>query len=356
METAAILCEGAFAKGPGKTAAGLVRKSRRFKIVGVIDSTSPSGDAGEILDGIRRDIPVFSSINEMLDSLGDHPDYLIIGVATIGGMLPKSFRGTILASLEMGMGVISGLHERLSDDDEFKSVAERSGATIIDIRKERPLNELHPFRNLVKDIPCIRIPVLGTDAAIGKRTTALELTDALNALGIDATFIATGQTGLLQGSAYGVPIDAIRGDYVVGELENAIMRAFNIEQPEVIIIEGQGSLSHPVYVTGSRAIISASSPNGVILQHAPKRRHRTFHDEEFHLPMDTLPSEIELVRYIAKCPLLGITINHSGMTEEEVQEIMAAYQNRYGVPCTDVLWFGADSIAKEIAIRFDLLK
>jgi len=356
METAVILCEENFGKTLGKTAVGLVRRSRRFKIIGVIDSTLPAGDAGVFLDGVHRDIPIFSSIDEVLNSADVKPDFLIIGVATMGGKLPQAFREPVIKSLEAGINVISGLHERLANDSEFQKAAGKGDARIIDIRKEPPLTELKHFRNLSKDLPCLRIPVLGTDAAIGKRTTALELTEEFNVIGVRATFIATGQTGLLQGSDFGAPLDAIKGDFVVGEIESEIVRACETEHPDIIIIEGQGSLSHPAYVAGSRAIISASSPNGVVIQHAPKRKYRSFHEEELHLPMQCLDAELELVRVIAKCPVVGITLNHQGMSREEVQEIMRAYEEKYDVPCTDVLWFGAESIVKEIALRFGLPK
>jgi len=352
METAAVLCEGAFGKGPGKTAAGLARKSRKYRIVGIIDSTCAGADAGQLLDGKPNGIRVYSNLKELIGAVGEMPKYLIVGVATIGGRLPASFRKPIAEALEMGINVISGLHEFLADDPEFRSIASRSGASIIDIRKEPPLDRLRYFRNLAKDLPCIRIPVLGTDAAIGKRTTAWAVVDALNEMNVKATFVATGQTGLLQGADYGIPLDAIRGDYVVGELEAEIVRAYETEHPKVIIIEGQGALSHPAYVTGSRAIVNASAPNGIILQHAPKRKYRTFHKEELHLPMPSLEEEMELIRIFAKSPVIAITINHQGMTKEEVEQVIADYEKRYSVPATDVLLFGAEKVAREIVRLF----
>ncbi|MEM4262833.1 MAG: DUF1611 domain-containing protein [Thermoplasmata archaeon] len=352
MDTAAILCEGAFGRGPGKTAAGLVRKSRKYKIVGVIDSSRAGSDAGELLDGTPNGIRVYASLSELVSSLGTPPKYLIVGVATIGGKLPVSFRKPILEALEKGISVISGLHEFLADDPEFSAMARKTGASIIDIRKEPPLDKLRHFRNLAKDLPCIRIPVLGTDAAIGKRTTAWAVVDSLNAMDIKATFVATGQTGLLQGADFGVPLDAIRGDYVVGELEAEIVRAYETERPKVIVIEGQGALSHPAYVTGSRAIVCASSPNAVILQHAPKRKYRTFHEDELHLPMPSLEEEMKYVSLFAKCPVIAITINHQGMTKEEVEQIIRDYESTYNVPVTDVLLHGADKVADRIANLF----
>jgi uncharacterized NAD-dependent epimerase/dehydratase family protein len=354
MDTAAVLCEGAFGKNLGKTAAGLVRHSLRFKIVGVIDSTVPYGDAGEYLDGVKKGIPIFHSLQEMIKSQESLPKFLIIGVATIGGKLPDSFRAPVREALSAGINVISGLHEQIHTEPEFVAAAEAGGSVIVDIRKERKFDDLHYFKNLAKDLPCVRIPVLGTDAAIGKRTAAIILTDTLNSLGIKTTFIATGQTGLLQGSQFGIPVDAIRSDFVVGELEAEIIRAYEHEKPKVMLVEGQGALSHPAYVTGSRAIVSASSPSGVILQHSPRREFRTFHEAELHLPMPTIDSEIELIRVFAKAPLVAITLNHYNMTKEEVQETEKAYEARYGIPCADVLASGAEKVAKSIIVRYGL--
>jgi uncharacterized NAD-dependent epimerase/dehydratase family protein len=352
VETAIVLCEGHFGKPRGKTAAGLVRHSLRFKILGVVDSANSGRDAGDVLDGKPASIPIYPSVEAALGGAGARPDFLIIGVATIGGMLPPEFREHVKAALERGVSVISGLHEWLADDPEFRAIAERHGATITDIRKEPPLEKMHNFRNLAKDMKSVRIPVLGTDAACGKRTTAVALTKELNARGVKTSFVATGQTGLLQGSKYGVPIDAIRGDYVVGELESAIQQAYVDESPEVIIIEGQGALSHEAYVTGSRAIVSASQPNAVVLQHAPKRVYRTYHTEELHLPNSTIDRETELVRRLAGCDVIAIAINPENMTREEVLQQIAEYEEEYGVPACDVLVDGPGKIADAIVKRF----
>jgi len=352
METAIILSEKAFGRTGGKTAHGLVRHSLRFKILGVVDSTRAGRDAGELLDGKKNGIMVYRSVKDALDRLPEKPDYLIVGVATVGGMLPREFRPAIKDALRSGVNVISGLHEWLALDPEFSRLAERHGATITDIRKEPPLKEMHYFRNLASKMKAVRIPVLGTDAASGKRTTAIILTKELNARGVRTSFVATGQTGLLQGSRFGIPLDAIRGDYVVGELENAIDMAYRTEHPKVIIIEGQGALSHPAYVTGSRAIVNASAPNAVVLQHAPARKYRTYHETELHLPNGTIDREMELIRVYAGCEVIAISINHQGMTRKQVEEKIAEYEQRYGIPACDPLVDGAGKIADAIIGRF----
>ena len=352
METAIILCEGGFGTPAGKTAAGLVRHSLRFKIVGIVDSERAGEDAGAVLDGVANGIPVFASVKDALSGLDDKPDFMIIGIATIGGMLPDEFRQPIREAIEGGVSILSGLHEWLADDEELSALASKHGVTLKDIRKEPPLRALHKYRNLAGKLDCIRIPVLGTDAAIGKRTTAIVLSKALNERGIRTSFVATGQTGLMQGSKYGIPLDAIRGDYVVGELEHAIVTAYHEESPRVIVIEGQGALSHPAYVTGSRAIVSASEPQAVVLQHAPGRKYRSYTDDVPHLPVGTIERESELIRVYAGCDVIGITLNPEGLTRDEVVKVTSEYEERYGLPVCDVLVDGPGKIVDAIIGRF----
>ena len=352
MESAIILCEGGFGRTAGKTAAGLVRHSLRFRILGIVDSQTAGKDAGEVLDGRRNGIPIFANVEEALTTLAEKPDFLIIGVATIGGMLPDEFRTPVRTALRNGVSIMSGLHEWLADDEELKTLAAEHGASIHDIRREPPLRKLHKYKGLAGGLDCIRIPVLGTDAAIGKRTTAILLTKALNERGVKTTFVATGQTGLLQGSKYGVPLDAIRGDYVVGELENAIVTACNEERPKLIVIEGQGALSHPAYVTGSRAIVSASQPQAVVLQHAPGRKHRTYPDNPPHLPMGTVEREMDLIRVWGGCEVVGITLSHENMTREDVERTVTEFEKKYGLPVCDVLVDGPGKIVDAIIKKF----
>jgi len=351
MESAIVLCEGQFGRPPGKTAAGLVRHSLRFEILGILDSTRAGKDAGEILDGKKNGIPVFASLEDALRALKCKPDWLIIGVATVGGWLPKEFRPIVRAAIENGINVISGLHEWLSQDPEFSKHAEAHGVKVVDIRKEPPLEKMHHYRGLACKMDAIRIPVLGTDAATGKRTAAIILTKELDSRGVKTVFVATGQTGLLQGSKYGIPLDAIRGDFVVGELENAIQQAYDNEHPQMIIIEGQGALSHPAYVTGSRAIVSASCPSTVVLLHAPARKYRTYHPE-LKMPNSTIDRELELIKVYARSDIVGIAINHTDMTRAEVEQKIKEYEKKYGVPACDALVDGMGKIADAIIKRF----
>jgi len=350
MERAVILCDGYFGQSTGKTANGLVRYSKRYEIVGVIDHTKAGRDAGDVLDSKANGIPVVASLQEALDRC--RPQTLIIGVATFGGYIPPEFRPIIREAIENRLNVVAGLHEFLSDDAEFVKLARDRGVRLVDVRRPRPIRESKQFSDVTRTLPCLRIPVLGTDGAIGKRTTALLLTDALNAAGIPSAFVATGQTGLLQGSSYGVPLDAIKADFMVGELEAEIVRAYEETHAKVVVVEGQGSISHPAYVCGSRAIIMASMPSGILMMHAPARTTRSFRRDVVAWPMPTVEEEIDWLRFYTRIAgngnVFGIGINHENMTRDQVEDTVQKYESTYGLPTADPLWHGCGKFVERI--------
>ena len=348
MERALVLCEGALGQSLGKTANGLVRHSTKYRIVGVLDSMKAGKDAGEVLDGRRAGIPVFANLRDALARLSERPEVMVIGVATFGGYIPQEFRPVIKEAIEAGLGVVAGLHEFLAGDPEFAALAARHGVRLIDVRKPRPLRELEQFSDRASHLPCLRIPVLGTDGSIGKRTTAILLTGALLRAGIPSEFVATGQTGLLQGARYGVPIDSIGGDFMVGELESQIVKAYQENDPRVIVVEGQGSISHPAYVCGTRAIIMASMPSGIVLQHAPGRKTRSFRRDVVAWPMPAVEKEIEMLEMFSESKVIAITINHENLTPDDVRRIEREYESKYGLPTCDPLLDGCDKLVNKI--------
>ncbi len=347
-ETALALCERYFGTTTGKTANGLVRHSRRYRIAGVLDSTKAGRDAGEILDGKPAGIPIFADLRDALAKLPERPQNLIIGVATFGGYIPEEFRPMILEAIRSGLNVVAGLHEYLNDDPEFAALAREHGVKLVDVRKPRPLRELQQFSDRARHLPCERVPVLGTDGAIGKRTTAILLTQALTDAGIRAEFVATGQTGLLQGAAFGVPVDAIGGDFMVGELEAEIARCYDERKPQVIVVEGQGSISHPAYVCGTRAILMASMPTGIVLQHAPGRKTRNFRRDVVAWPMPTIPDEVRMLELFSGSRVVALALNHEGMSRDEVAKKAAEYEATYRLPTCDPLWDGCGKLVATV--------
>ncbi len=328
---AIVFCEGNFAEIDGKTANGLVRQSERYEITSIIDSTKAGCDAGQVLDGVHNGIPIVADLETAL-RIGT-PECFVVGVAPTSGLLSPAERAVILHAIDRGLDVVNGLHEFLNDDIEFAAAAATHGVRIDDVRRPRDKTDLHMFSGRIHDVTCPRIAVLGTDGAIGKRTTATILTSVLNAAGVRAVMVGTGQTSLIQGSRHGVALDAVPAQFVTGELEWAVVEAFEAEQPDVIIVEGQGALSHPTYLS-STAILRGSLPAGVILQHAPAR---TTISDFPNVPMPTVVSEINLIETFAQTKVIGITINHEGMTDAEISVAIAGYESVLDLPATDAL-------------------
>lgn len=350
--SAIVYCEGNFARIDGKTANGLVRHSQAYRILSVIDSFHDGHDSGQILDGTPNCIPVFGNLDAAVSYEANIPDTLIYGMAPSNGKLSPRDRSVVLDAISLGMNIVSGLHEYLSDDPEIAQAAQSRHVIIRDIRKPRLSKDMRLFDGSVANVAALRIAVLGTDCAIGKRTTATLLARALNAQGVKTVLVGTGQTGLMQGARYGVAMDAVPPQFCCGELERAIVAAADDEQPDVILIEGQGALSHPAFCT-SAFILRGSQPDAVILQHAPKRTHRCdFPNMEMPDPSD----EIALIEAFAKTKVIGLTLNHEGMTEAGITDAIASYEHILGLPVSDALSRPAADLAELVLSAYPRLR
>lgn len=351
-QSAVVYCEGNFTRVDGKTANGLVRSSQRYRIFSVIDSTRAGEDAGTALGETAAGIPIVADLEAALAAADVLPDVLIFGLAPLSGMMSEADRSVVLAAVAAGIGVVSGLHEFLADDPEIAAAALVTGVTLHDIRRPRPTKHLRMFDGAIDSVDCVRIAVLGTDGAIGKRTTSTLLTQALNDAGIHTVMVGTGQTGLMQGATYGVALDAIPAQFGVGELEGAVVAAYEGEHPAVIVIEGQGALSHPAYLS-STVVLRASRPDAVIMQHAPARRMLSDYPE---VPMPSPYSEIRLIELFGKTRVIGLAINHEDMTREEVTATIARYDTELGLPATDALWHDPSALVAMVTAAFPALQ
>ena len=352
LATAIVYCEANFGAMDGKTANGLIRRSERYDILSVIDSEQAGLDTGMVLDNKANDIPICRNLADSLEQAGTVPDAFIFGMAPSSGMLSKHERGVVLEAMSHGMNIVNGLHEFLNDDPVFKAACIANDVEIHDVRKPREKKDLRLFSGRISEVTCPRIAVLGTDCAIGKRTTANILTKALNDCGIKAVMIGTGQTGLIQGARYGVALDAIPSQFCAGELEATIVEAFENENPDVIIIEGQGSLSHPAFSSTS-FILRGSCPNGVVLQHAPHRTTRCDFDQ---MEMPDPATEINLIETFADTKIIGLTLNHENMSDTEVSAAITKYEHELGIPSTDALTRPHERLIEMVLAAFPKLK
>ncbi|MGM0432052.1 MAG: DUF1611 domain-containing protein [Spirochaetota bacterium] len=332
---ALVYCEGYFNTPWGKTAHGLVRFTRRYDVAGVIDSRYAGYDAGNILDKQPSGIPLFSSIDQALQSHYSHEPitHLVFGIATDGGVLTDRMKHDILHAVNLGLNVDCGMHYFLSDDPELTAAAQRSGAVLRDVRKTPPRSELHSYTGRISEVDAFRVALLGTDSSVGKRTTAWKLVDALNSRGLKTEFIGTGQTAWLQGCRYGVMMDSLINDFVAGEIEHAIVTAWEEEHPQIMVIEGQGSLMNPLF-PGGFEILSAGQPHAIIMQHAPLRRD---YDGIPGVQIHPLKRQIEAVQLISEKPVVAITVNHEGMQADQISSWCEKIHQETGLPTEDAL-------------------
>lgn len=192
VPTAVVYCEGNFGQIDGKTANGLVRHSQAYRILSVIDSQLAGRNSGQVLDNISNGIPILTDLSAAIEREATVPDTLIYGMAPSTGTLSSADRTMVMEAIARGMSIVSGLHEYLGDDPEISAAAKAANVTIRDIRKPRPSKDMRLFDGRVSRVKAIRIAILGTDCAIGKRTTATILAKALNARGLRTVLVGTG--------------------------------------------------------------------------------------------------------------------------------------------------------------------
>jgi uncharacterized NAD-dependent epimerase/dehydratase family protein len=331
--TAVVYCEGNFGDIDGKTANGLVRHSERYRITSVIDRRHAGQDAGTVLGDAANGIPMCADLEAALALPGGRPDWFIFGMAPTSGMLSPAERTMVLHAMSLGMSIVNGLHEFLNDDAEFAAAGIAYGVEVLDVRRPRDKRDLRMFSGRIDAVDCLRIAVLGTDGAIGKRTTSVILTKALNDAGLRTVLVGTGQTSVIQGARHAVALDAVPAQFCAGEMEAAVVEAYEQEHPDVIVIEGQGALSHPAYLT-SAYILRGSRPQGVILQHAPNRKRLS---DFGSLPAPTAASEINLIETFAATRVIGLTINHENLSDAELSTAITTARAELGIPVTDAL-------------------
>lgn len=328
-ETALLLTAGILAESNAKTAHGLIRGPSRFRLLGVIDDRHAGRDAGEVLDGRERGLPCFASLDAALGALAAPPDWLIVGVAFHGGRMPNEMRRLVLDGVRRGIGVVNGLHQLLADDPEIAAAAAASGARLHDIRRPPKFAELRFWTGEALTLAVPRVAVLGTDCALGKRTTATFLLAGLRRRGIATELVTTGQTGWLQGHRFGFVLDATPNDFVSGELERAVVACAREAAPELILLEGQSALRNPSGPCGAELLLSAGAA-GVVLQHAPGRLH--FDGcEELGIRIPPVEDEVALIeRYGVR--VLGLALHGENLSADALAAHAARLEDGLGLP------------------------
>ena len=267
---------------------------------------------------------------------------LIVGVAPAGGQLPERWLDVLEAVLAAGLDLASGLHARLADQPRLVAVARERGRQLLDVRHPRqafPVGSGDPR-------PGKRILTVGTDTCVGKMFAALALTREMQARGLNATFRATGQTGIFI-AGEGVCVDAVVADFIAGAIE-WLCPANDPDHWDVI--EGQGSLFHPGYAGVSLGLLHGAQPDWLVLCHQVGRSGL---DGMEHWPVPSLEDCLALNLQTARLTnpgvqLLGVSLNTAGLTRVHAERELAGVSERLGVPCVDAVRTGMAALVQRL--------
>lgn len=312
-----------------KTAISLLRY-RGPHCIAVIDGVH-RGKTAHDLYGVGGDTPVVAALDEI-----DAPDAIFVGISPAGGKMPESVRRVIRAGVEQGLDIISGLHDFLVEDLELRSIAKRTGSTLIDVRRNhhRRTAKAAEFRP-----GCLRIHAVGQDCSVGKMVTTLELERGLKDRNHDAKFLATGQTGIMI-VGNGVPVDCVVSDFVNGAVEELVLEN---EHHDILLIEGQGSITHPAFSAVTAGLLHGCAPQGLILCYEAARPHVKGLP---HVPLKTLERYRELYETFASerfpAKVIGVAVNGRNITPEQAEQEKREVAARLGLPVCDVYRDGAD--------------
>ncbi|MFL6769259.1 MAG: DUF1611 domain-containing protein [Sphingomicrobium sp.] len=260
---------------------------------------------------------------------------LLIGVATPGGAIPTHWIPSLLDALAAGLDIVSGMHARLSDISQLSAAAKALGRRLVDVRVPPENIPIATGRKRSGK----RLITVGTDCALGKKYTALSVARGLQARGLDVTFRATGQTGIMIAGA-GIPIDAVVSDFIAGAAE---MLTPDAAPDHLDVIEGQGSLFHPAYAAVSLGLLHGSQPDMFVVCHEPGRTHVLGYPD-FKLPTvdETISQTLalgSLTNPAIRCA--GVSLNTSNLTDGEADRLIAAETDRLGLPVADPIRGGA---------------
>ena len=278
-------------------------------------------------------IPVIGSLDEIKDA-----NTLIMSVALPGGKLPQSFKEIMLEAISKKMNVISCGHEFISDDPELVSAAKSAGVSLQDIRKNYERDVAHR-KGINED--CLRILTVGNDCSLGKMVTSLELARALQKIGHDAKFVATGQTGILiEGD--GIPIDAVVGDYINGAAEKLVLQN---QHHNTLIIEGQGSIVHPRYSSVTLGLLHGSMPHGMIMCYEVGREFVHNMPGIRIPPMDVVIRLFEdMASVMFPSKVIGFALNSKNVTKLEAEREREKIKEKYNLPACDVVRDGPEEL------------
>lgn len=339
-----ILTEGKLGVFSAKTGASVLRY-RRGDCVGVLDSTCAGQKIEQHLPDVSG-VPIFATV---ADAMAARPDSVLIGIAPTGGALPEAMRRHVADALRHGLSIISGLHTLLRSDPELVELAERHSAKLHDVRDPGPIQRV--ARGLARQARAKRVLTVGVDCNVGKMVAALELRKAAVAAGLDAAFVATGQTGIMI-EGWGIALDHTISDFTAGAAE---MLVEHVADRQICFVEGQGSIAHPGYSGVTLSLLHGTCPDAMIMVARPGR---TLHNNWADCPIAPVAEQIAIYEQIL-APLhpgkvVAVAVNTVGMTAEEAESAVRALAADTGLPAADPVRHGCGELLAAVRRHLNL--
>ena len=332
-----ILSHGAFNYIKNKTGNMLIRY-RTDEVVALLDRTKSGMTANDEL-GYGGNIPVLDNFDACIDL---EPDTLVIGNASQGGFISDDYRAEVIKAIEFGCDIISGMHHFINDDVEFVQLAEKHNVSLFDLRRPPDPPNFPKGSWHKRKIPVLLI--VGTDCDTGKMTTAWEVSERLKSRGRKVEFIGTGQTGILLSGA-GVPIDAVKADFMSGEIEHLIDKVS--EDTELIIVEGQGALTNQYYAGVTLGLLHGAMPDYMLMTHDPARDL-----DVTDYPMATMrlvmDMHLDLMSNFKKSKFIGINLLTFKLSDEDAKKEIDKVKEEYSMATTDLIRYGSNELIETI--------
>jgi uncharacterized NAD-dependent epimerase/dehydratase family protein len=317
----------------GKTLWGVMRY-RRESVVAILDTQR----VGESEDGV----PIVGSVE---DGLALGPDTALVGVATQGGRFPGDWQELLKSCVEAGLDLENGLHVRLRDVAGLAELAEERGVELRDLREPPPDLSTATGANL--DVDATIVLTVGSDCAIGKMTATCELDLEARRRGLRSVFVPTGQTGIAI-AGWGIAVDAVVSDFLAGAAERLVVEG--AERGDLLWVEGQGAILHPIYSGVTLGLIHGSAPHLYVLCHEAGRTVVEGDATESPIPSLTelidLHERMSLRRRPAK--VVAVALNTASIGEDEARAAIAAAEEETGLPVDDPVRFGAGRLLQAV--------
>ena len=327
----AVLADGWFANNHAKTAHGLIRYGRD-EVACVIDSTLAGRRVAGIMPGLGRDAPIVGTLEEALEL---SPTSILVGLAPAGGRLPEEWMETLRSAADAGLEIVSGLHQRLAP--EFPD------GPVWDVRE--PPEDIPLFSGAGFGVrPKVALTV-GTDSAIGKMTATLEIERSAREAGLSPEFVPTGQTGVVI-AGWGICVDAVISDFIAGASEQLVLEAARTS-PDLILVEGQGSLGHPAYSGVTMGLMHGSCPDCLILCSA-NPAEEVFRGVPRPSPARVARLYEEVAALIKPAPVVAVSLNTRGLDEKEAKDLIDAVADETGLPAADPFRSSAAPILRAV--------